>query len=49
MQESHSIESWLPLWHVGDVKLILRDTRVSPLQTRLHALWRFICEFDGGL
>ena len=46
MQESNSIQSWLPLRHVSDIQLILSNASVSSLQSWFHTLWRLICKFD---
>lgn len=38
MEEGDNIKEWLPLQHVADVKLVLRDQSIGPLETRLDAL-----------
>ena len=49
VEECHTIQHGLPLIHVGDVQLILRDKAVCPLKARLDTLWGLSCELDGRL
>jgi len=49
VEEGNSVKCRFPLRQVVDIQLILGDTRVSPVETSLDTLWRFISELQRRL